>query len=227
MKKITYIFSLAIAGSAMVAVTSCDKADPNSPGIEFMPDMYRSPSLETNMKQEYMGDSMMTNRMPVAGTIARGYMPEMYTPADSNGYEMAGLNVKNPLPLNDNTLAEGKELYTKFCVHCHGPSGQGDGAVGLKLPGQPPSYTSPPLMALSEGKMYFSVTFGKGMMGPHGPLLNQEERWKVIHYIRKELQKTSAPTQESAQDSTKRENAAGTTDSQPKGNTNNEPKTNK
>lgn len=226
MKKIRYIFSLVIAGSAMAAMTSCAEGDPQSPGVEFMPDMYRSPSLETNMEQSYMGDTMMTNRMPVAGTIARGYMPEMYTPADSNGYEMAGANLKNPVPMSAGAVAEGKELYTKYCVHCHGPSGMGDGAVGQKLPGPPPPYTNPPLMALTDGKMYYSITFGRGMMGPHGPLLTQEERWKVIHYIRRELQKIGV-TQEAPQDSLKRETAAGTTESQPKGDTNNEPKTNK
>jgi mono/diheme cytochrome c family protein len=128
-------------------------------------------------------------------------------------------SLKSPLTISAGTLTEGKELYSKFCVHCHGGTGQGDGAVGGKLPGPPPSYTSPPLMALSEGKMFYSVSFGKGMMGPHAPLLTQEERWKIIAYIRHDLQKqggeqgnTTMPT-----DSTKRETAKGSTDSQPGG----------
>lgn len=226
MKKTRYILSLVLAGSAMVAVTSCGKGDPNSPGVEYMPDMYRSPSLETNMMQSYMGDSMMNNRMPVAGTIARGYMPEMYTPADSNGYEMSGMNVHNPLPLNDQNLAEGKELYTKYCVHCHGATGQGDGLVAAKLPGPPPAYTSPAIMALPEGKMFYSVSFGKGMMGPHALLLNQEERWKIIHYIRHDLQKQGQPTgtgmPADSTNTAKLENAKGSTGSQPTGNPKNE-----
>mgnify|MGYP000429182329 CR=1 FL=1 len=31
--------------AAVLALSSC-KEDPNSPGVEYMPDMYRSPSLE-------------------------------------------------------------------------------------------------------------------------------------------------------------------------------------
>jgi mono/diheme cytochrome c family protein len=221
MKTIRYIFSLVIAGSTVMAVSSCGKGDPNSPGVEFMPDMYRSPSLETNMMQNYMGDSMMVNRTPVAGTIARGYMPEMYTPADSNGYEMAGQNLHNPLAMNDQTLTEGKDLYTKYCVHCHGGTGAGDGPVGGKLPGPPPSYTSPPLMALPEGKMFYSVSFGKGMMGPHALLLTQDERWKIISYIRHDLQKQGQPAgtgmPADSTNTAKRENAKGSTDSQPGG----------
>lgn len=192
MKTIKNIFSLVIAGSAMVFIASCGKGNPDSPGVEYMPDMYRSPSLETNMMQPYMGDSMMTNRQPAAGTVPRGYMPDLYTPADSNGYEEAGKNLKNPLPATPAILAEGEKLYTSYCVHCHGATGGGDGKVAAKLPGPPPPYSSPTLMALSEGKMYYSITYGKGLMGPHGPLLSQEERWKIVHYIRTTLQKQGA-----------------------------------
>ncbi len=49
-KKVKQIISLmAVFGCVAIASTSCGKKDPNSPGTEFMPDMYRSPSLETNM----------------------------------------------------------------------------------------------------------------------------------------------------------------------------------
>ena len=201
MKTIKNIFSLVIAGSAMVVIASCGKGDPDSPGVEFMPDMYRSPSLETNMMQHYNGDSMMVNRKPAPHSVARGYMPDAYTPADTNGYEAAGQNLKNPIPVSDAVLAEGEKLYASYCVHCHGSSGAGDGKVGMKLPGQPPAYNNPTLMALSEGKMYYSITYGKGLMGPHGPLMSQEERWKVVHYIRTKLQKQGGATTPAAGDS--------------------------
>lgn len=220
MKTIQNIFSLLVAGTIVVAASSCGEGNPNSPGVEFMPDMYRSPSLETNMKQDFMGDSLATNRMPVAGTVARGYMPDPYK-YDSAGYENSN-NLKNPIALNQGVLDEGKELYTKYCVHCHGGTGMGDGPVGGKLPGPPPSYTSPPLMALSEGKMFYSASYGKGMMGPHAPLMTQDERWKVIHYIKVILQKQgTAPANEMGvmNDTIQKrtDNAAGSTPSQPGG----------
>ena len=80
-KKITTIVSLiAVFGCITIAFTSCENKDKNSPGVEFMPDMYRSPSLESNMAYVDMntGDTLQANRMPVAGTIARGYMPYAY-----------------------------------------------------------------------------------------------------------------------------------------------------
>ena len=81
MKKVKSIISvMAVLGSISIAITSCSKHDANSPGVEFMPDMYRSPSLETNSYSVIKNadgsfDTIATNRLPVAGTIARGYLP--------------------------------------------------------------------------------------------------------------------------------------------------------
>lgn len=185
-KKVTKIISLiAVVGCVSTSMTSCKKHDPNSPGTEFMPDMYRSPSLETNMAFIDMnnGDTLQANRLPVEGTIARGYMPYEY-PNTTEGYENAGANLHNPLAKTEANLAEGEVLYGKYCVHCHGKSGAGDGKVADKLPGPPPSYSGP-LKDLSEGKAFHSITYGKGLMGSHASQLTQEERWKVVMYVQK------------------------------------------
>lgn len=188
-KKVTKVISLmAVFGCVAIAFTSCEKHNANSPGVEYMPDMYRSPSLESNMGYVVLdngketGDTLQANRMPVAGTIPRGYMPNPY-PATPEGYEASGANLHNPLENNEANLKEGQELYGKFCVHCHGAGGEADGLVAGKLPGPPPTYSS--LKNLPEGKMFHTITYGKGLMGAHGPLLSQEERWKIILYIHK------------------------------------------
>ncbi|MFL5764961.1 MAG: c-type cytochrome [Bacteroidia bacterium] len=195
-KKVKQVISLmAVIGCIVISTTSCEKKDPNSPGYEYMPDMYRSPSLETNMGYVLLknGDTMMVNRMPVKGTIARGFMPYPY-PNTQEGYEAAGLNWHNPLPVNDANEKQGEELYLKFCVHCHGKGGEADGPVASKLSGPPPSYKSPALMALPEGKMFHSITYGKGLMGAHAPLLSKEEIWKVIEHIHKMQYPNGMPT---------------------------------
>ena len=51
-------------------VVSC--GDELSPGVEFMPDMYRSPSYETYSGSPFLADSLSA-RLPVAGSIPRGY----------------------------------------------------------------------------------------------------------------------------------------------------------
>lgn len=186
-KKVNRIISLmALFGSVTIVFTSCQKHDANSPGVEYMPDMYRSPSLESNMAYVSLknGDTLQANRQPVAGTIARGYMPYMYA-NDTAGYGNAGRYLHNPLVKNEINITQGEVLYGKFCVHCHGATGQGDGLVGLKLPGAPPSYTGPVLMALPEGKMFHTLTYGKNLMGSHASQLTVEERWKLVMYVQK------------------------------------------
>ncbi len=163
--------------------TSCGKKDANSPGLEFMPDMYRSPSVEYYGIHVVNGDTLYNAMLPVKGTIARGYMPYVYANTP-DGYEQAGLYLKNPIVYSEAVEKQGEELYGKFCVHCHGATGQGDGKVGLKLPGAPPSYSGP-LKNLPEGKIFHSITYGKGLMGNHASILTQEERWKLVYYVQK------------------------------------------
>lgn len=183
-KKAKFISIIAILGCVSIAVTSCGKKDKNSPGVEFMPDMYRSPSLESNMAyvSTVSGDTLQANMLPVTGSIARGYMPYAY-PNTPDGYEAAGVNLRNPFQASETSLKEGEVLYGKYCVHCHGAGGEGDGLVGTKLPGPPPAYST--LKNLPDGKMFHTITYGKGLMGSHAAQVSTNERWKLVLYVRK------------------------------------------
>lgn len=195
----------AFAALLVAGFTSCGKKDANSPGVEFMPDMYRSPSLEYYSTHTIDGDTMYNAMKPVAGSVARGYMPYPYK-NDAQGYEAAGLNLKNPLTgkAREEYEKEGEVIYGKFCVHCHGATGAGDGKVAGKLPGPPPAYNGT-LKNLPEGKIFHSITYGKGMMGQHASQLTAEERWKLVYYV----QKLQGP-KEAATDSTAKATAAAT-----------------
>lgn len=164
-----------------VGLSSCGNA-PNSPGYEFMPDMYRTPGLKYYNSQVIGGDTVWSAMRPVAGTIARGHMPAIPPGMD---YEKAGLWLKNPIVLTDAVMKDGEALYGKFCVHCHGEAGKGDGKVADKLPGAPPAYDGGALKNLPEGKIFYSITYGKNLMGSHASQLNPEERWKLVHYVQK------------------------------------------
>jgi hypothetical protein len=49
------------------------------------------------------------------------------------------------------------------------------------------------LKDLPEGKMYHTITYGKGLMGQHASQLNQLERWQVIEYVKCLQQGVSTP----------------------------------
>ena len=199
-RTIKFAFGCALSGLILAGLASCGKRDENSPGVEFMPDMYRSPSLEYYQTHTVDGQVEMNAKEPVKGTIARGFLPYPYenTP---EGYEKAGANLKNPLTAKsrEEYEKEGEIIYGKFCIHCHGATGQGDGKVGGKLPGAPPAYNGT-LKNLSEGKIFHSITYGKNMMGQHASQLNQEERWKLVYFV----QKLQGGHDAAASDSTKK-----------------------
>lgn len=180
-------------GIAVVSMvfTSCNNV-PESPGWEYMPDMYRSSSYETNGHSPVFADSMV-NRQLAAGTITQGAIANSEYSAikrpypylnDSAGYENAGHFLKNPFPASDEVIAFGKDRYEKFCIHCHGSAGKGDGSVVEKgnFP-PPPAFDSPQLKNLPVGKMFHTLQYGKGMMGSHASQLSREERWKLLRYV--------------------------------------------
>ncbi len=203
-RNIRFAFASAFAGLILTGLTSCGKEDANSPGFEFMPDMYRSPSLEYYNTNVIDGDTINTAMMPVAGSVARGFIPYAY-PNSDEGLKMAHANLKNPLPFNEREQweAEGEVLFSKFCIHCHGATGAGDGKVGAKLPGPPPPYQGN--KDLTEGRIFHVITYGKGLMGAHQSLLNQEERWKLVYFVQKLMAPQDGGT---AKDSTATASAA-------------------
>jgi mono/diheme cytochrome c family protein len=178
---------LLVVSFAAMVISSCTNDLPTHPGYEFMPDMYRSPSYETNSINPLFTDSM-TNRLPVAGTIPRGdYMPYPY-PNTLEGYEAAGKELKNPLEKTEANVAEGKRLFEIFCIHCHGPQGQADGSIVANGKFPPPPKYNEALKDLPEGKMFHTLEYGKNMMGSHASQLTQNERWKIIMWVQ-QLQK--------------------------------------
>lgn len=200
MNRRPYIFGIACAIS--FALTSC-KEDPNSPGVEYMPDMYRSPALEAyvdygnnktmdwtqNMKAD-AGITPVLSRLPVAGTIphVKADMMAFVMPYPLNNtpedYERSAAEIKSPLLATKKNITRGKEIYTLMCTHCHGEAGHGDGAISKNgfIQGIPDYATK--LKDLPEGKMFHTLTYGKGLMGQHASQLNQLERWQVIEWVK-------------------------------------------
>jgi mono/diheme cytochrome c family protein len=189
--------------SVALLLASCG-GDPNSPGIEYMPDMYRGPAVEAyvdyGQDPYYVDDTIVLKqrntqsaRLPVAGTIAFASNPAKAEfnfpypyPATTEGYEAAGANLRSPIPFNQENVDKGKVIYEKFCLHCHGATGQGDGAVVANgnYP-QPPAYNGSQLGMLPEGKMFHSLVYGKNLaMGSHAGQLTKEERWLVVQYVK-------------------------------------------
>ena len=149
-------FNIKISILLAVLIQSCwgDKGVPN---YEYMPNMYESLSYETYTENEIFEDNL-TARLPVDGTIPRGY--SLYEYEDTNeGYASAKIELKNPYELNDEDMLKAKELYTVYCGVCHGAKGAGQGILVKreKILGIP-SYADPGRAITSGTVSYTHLT---------------------------------------------------------------------
>ena len=180
--------------AAIVILAACTGGD-SSPGYEYMPNMYRSPSIETYGEHNIDG----YKGIPVEGTIAQGKLSTFNYDKSIEGYKLAGLEANYPLDFNKNekTLNQGKELFGMMCSHCHGINGDGKGTVQHAVYSLVPSYndTIPnrrsgrSMSELKEGHIFHAITYGLNAMGPHASQITEEERWKIVYYIQEKLQK--------------------------------------
>lgn len=201
----TYL--IAIVG-ASVGLASCS-ASGDYPGTEYAPQMYHSVAYEplSQIKNEDEGQWLssredgkgefynsnpynphgMNMREPVANTVPRsknGILPYRLRIADLEG----AAAVENPVELTEEVLAEGGQLYIQYCSACHGSQGEGDGKVGEVIGGVA-NLKGGAYMDLPDGHIFHVITHGKGRMGAHGSQISIERRWKIVHYVKQEIQK--------------------------------------
>lgn len=212
MKLKAFRFLTIAAFIASGTLVSC-VADSNSPGLEYMPDMYRSPSVEGQVDYgEVQGMYSDSARNMVAdkfsylapvGTIPYTVAGEMYLAPyehgaplnvdrthglyevrqDSLGLENSKKDV-NPVPYSEDVAKEGKELFGIYCIHCHGEKGDGQGTV---ITNGNNKYPTPGAYRtdLYSGEIFYTITYGKNAMGSHASQLNPIERWKVVYHVEK------------------------------------------
>jgi mono/diheme cytochrome c family protein len=203
-----YVGVLAVAA---IAFTSC-KRDPNDTGWEFAPNMYRSVGYEAykQVDKHPINPMGLNMREPVSGTVARQHYTNVggrdfgggdsTAAVNSNSTNMEGSTdlmvynipkdsirtaervLKNPVPLNEKTLAEGKVLFERYCQHCHGAEGEGNGPVAEVYKGVP-NYKAANFQDMNDGHIFHVITHGWGRMWPHKSQVTPEERWEIVHYV--------------------------------------------
>ena len=194
MKKLTIISIFAAAGIALVACSDVKR----NPGRVYMPDMAYSRAYETyalteEKRAELLKQGIHFSNTPVAGTVKRGqdytFRLPKDTAGDSSNYA-ASSQIRNPIITIDSAgMKESERLYLIHCGICHGTALDGNGPLWKNgdgpYPAAPRNLISDAVTAnMADGKMFYSVTYGKGAMGSYASQLNPTQRWMVIKYIK-------------------------------------------
>jgi mono/diheme cytochrome c family protein len=192
--------SFLLLASALVLVSCSDVK--RQPGSVYMPDMAYSRAYESyadysNLAQKNINYTGRT----VAGTIARGEDLPFHIPMDVAGdttnYTASKL-VKNPITsMTDTETKEAERLYLINCGICHGANLKGNGPLykdgAGPYPAKPASLVGDAKYeAMPEGQMFYSLAYGKNLMGSYASQLSRKQRWMVIRYIKDKQQEGKA-----------------------------------
>ncbi|MDD5034901.1 MAG: cytochrome c [Methylococcaceae bacterium] len=97
-------------------------------------------------------------------------------------------SLDNPVPINDETIRNAADLYSRQCVSCHGREGRGDGTeekVDYSLQSILATPTQPGNQPLTDGELYWKITHGVGKMPSFAGKLTDEERWLMVNHMRR------------------------------------------
>jgi len=129
--------------------------------------------------------------------IPRLLPPEGAIPINGKGIKYSPNEAKelsNPLPKNSNVLSQGAELYRVNCSTCHANDGKGNGPMAEFLRkwnySNPADLTASTTRNRTDGDIFSVINFtifgrsGISPMPEFSKLLDQDEIWSLVHYIR-------------------------------------------
>jgi mono/diheme cytochrome c family protein len=92
--------------------------------------------------------------------------------------------LKNPFKGDAEAVKEGKKLFVAMCAVCHGDTGKGNGAASVALMPHPANFLSIEIENESDGSIFWKLTEGNPPMASYKTLLTDDQRWKLVAFIR-------------------------------------------
>lgn len=100
--------------------------------------------------------------------------PEWVVPADKKAK-------LSSFEFTDSVRKHGREVYEANCALCHGTPGLGN---FQKLTPPPPDPVTAKMQQNTDGDLFYKITEGRGQMSSFKDILNPEDIWAVIAYMR-------------------------------------------
>ena len=186
------IFALCVL--ATVGVLGFRGTHFRKPPLYIFPDMERQPKLRPQTANAFFDDGM-SSRLPVAGTIARSqpiHVGEklVYPWQDSpltTGLVTGTTNFVelNPLPVTEELLHRGQQVFDINCAACHSRVGDGNGTpkrIGaMAVVG---NLHDKRIVELTDGELFNTISYGKNLMLGYAATLPIQDRWAAVAYLR-------------------------------------------
>jgi len=195
MRQLLYIILILLTGVAVgVGIAGRQGRLSRKPPIEVFPDMDRQLKLRPQQPNDFFTNGL-SSQLPPPGTIARS-QPVQTVNGAVWPFEDAPVNTgrvtgttnfveTNPLPVTSQLLQRGRERFNIYCTPCHGALGDGNGItkkIGVML--TVANLQDKRIVEKADGEIFNTITFGKGLMGAHGPMVPVADRWAIIAYLR-------------------------------------------
>ena len=116
------------------------------------------------------------------GSMESGVMNEV-----KRKVTVGGKDDQNPIPDNQASIDEGKEHFGHHCQICHGLDGQNTGVPFAQQMSPPVAdLSTPDIQGYTDGQLHWILVNGinpSGMPAWKG-ILEEDEMWKIVRYIR-------------------------------------------
>ncbi|MGE3853715.1 MAG: cytochrome c [Planctomycetota bacterium] len=196
--RLFWIAVVAVVSGALWLVLDVARPDPRQRNLEFFPDMAYSPAADSFEANGAFANGQ-TLQLPPDGTCARDFDELPFGP-DRPGFlsadaemRLCGAEVKMPTRFAQSTdetatahdQARGRLIFSRFCAVCHGPTGQGDGAVAARITAAQFPLASRTSM-LNDGELYYVISRGSrsGVMAGYAAWISPDDRWRLIRFLR-------------------------------------------
>jgi len=173
------------------------------PYLEWFNDMAVQPKGKAqSMYGLWTGERDIVERPPVEGTMPMEGWPayRIHDEDPEKAAVRAGEELRNPVERTRAALELGRKRFETFCIVCHGPEAEGNGkVVGKDLFPAPPSLHTDAARGFPDGRIFHVITKGQNKMPSYADVLDPQERWSVVHYVRV-LQRAMEDAKKSAED---------------------------
>jgi mono/diheme cytochrome c family protein len=120
--------------------------------------------------------------VPTTGSTVPAYaISYSILPATADSFNV----IRNPVPPDARSIANGHKYYAINCAVCHGDAGDGDGYLKQANPmyGFSPSLTMDVTKNRTDGWIWGHIRNGGPLMPPYNRIEDMD-RWDVVNYVR-------------------------------------------